>query len=486
MPTARPNFLLLVGEDTGCHHGCYGNAYAHTPHLDRLASQGTLYTKATATCSVCAPSRCSIVTSTYPWAIGTHHMRSTLVSPPRMVTHELRDVGYFVNWANKTDFNFEPPEDFADAKTDWVEDLAAGRLPDRPWFYYMNFGVTHESIMWSEPFQGGGSHHSLARHREQCPNAAIHDPAKAPVPSYLPDTPEVRNNIAWYFDALALQDAQIGRALAALEASGQSDRTIVIYLADHGRGLAREKRWCYGAGVYVPLIVRVPEALRGMVGAPYGTGVRCDDVVSWVDIAPTILSLAGVPCPTRYQGSAFLGPARGAVREYAVAARDRMDEAFDRCRAVRDKRWHYIRNDFPKLPYAQRVRYMEHMDTTRVIRRLNAEGKLTGAARLWMSLTKPPEELYDAVADPDMVNNLAVNPAHEATRARMSKALDEHLARFGDLGLVPERELVSRGVVKDRLKEYAQRISPLPPELQIGPERTLLEMHEAVAYCERV
>ena len=478
----QPHFLLLIGEDTGLHPRCYGNPYASTPNLDRLATQGTRFTHAVSTCPVSAPSRSSIVTGVHPWSLGTHQMRSTLLHPPRLFTHELRDAGYFVNWHTKTDFNFDPPyppaaDPFCDAAEDWVDALAAGKLNDRPTLLYRNFGVTHESTMWDRLWD----EHYAAR-RERLANEHLlapeqrHDPAAAPVPPYLPDTPATRRCIADYFDALSIQDHQIGRVLAALDASGRADQTVVIYLTDHGRGLPREKRWCYEAGLHLPLLVR-GRAAAGQLQP----GTLDDQLVSWVDIAPTILNLAGVASPRHYQGRAFLGRVSTPPRRFAFAGRDRMGESFDHVRVARSDRFHYIRNTFPKLPYAQRNTYMERMPVTQDLRRLHAAGQLRDDAAVWMASTKPAEEFYDWRTDPHMLHNLAADPAHAAALAEHRDALDQHLAQVGDLGHGPERDLINRGLVKDRLAEYHARVEPLPPEQQIGPARTIVEWQDAAA-----
>ncbi|MEX0654249.1 MAG: sulfatase [Phycisphaeraceae bacterium] len=475
MSTTRPNIVLLVGEDVGLHLGCYGDTYARTPNLDRLASQGTRYTNAISTAPVCAPARSSIVTGMYPWSVGTHHMRSTRLNPPRLFTHELRDAGYHVNWFTKTDFNLNPPADFADDTSNWLDDLRHGTLPDKPFLLFRNFGTTHESTMWHQAYgrDGGARAGRLARQDELKPEH-VHDPAQAPVPAYLPDHPRVRENIAWYYDALSMDDQAIGEVLDALDQSPYADNTIVIYMTDHGRGLPREKRWCYDAGIHLPLIVRWPGRLQ--------PGTVSDELVNWVDIAPTLLTVTGTPVPDHYQGQPFLGATDQPPRAFAFAGRDRMDEAYDHVRVARDKRWHYIRNTFPQLPYAQCNVYMERVAATQVLREQRAAGELTGPAALWMSETKPPEELYDAQHDPQMIHNLADDPAHAETLARLRAALDAHLAEVGDLGAMPERELIAQGVVKDRMDEFAARIEPLPAPYRIGPERTVLEMHEAQRY----
>ncbi len=468
----HPNIMLLVAEDTGRHQGCYGNPLAQTPNIDAIAAEGALYTHAFSTAPVCAPSRSTLVTSCHAFSIGSHHMRSTLLNPPRLFTQELRDAGYYVNWSNKTDFNFTPPEDFADATHVWFDDLAEGNLPDQPWLLYHNFDVTHESGMWRADQMTAPWRQDRLKNRQQAPPI---DPEHVEVPPYVPDTPEVRANIAHYLETLAVQDREIGRALDGLEQSGQAENTIVLYLSDHGRGLPRQKRWCYDAGIHLPLIIRWPGRLK--------PGSIQDEMVSWVDIAPTLLSIAGIPIPAHYQGHALFGEqATSQPREHCLAGRDRMEEAFDRVRVLRDRRWLYIRNDFPDLPYAQCCEFMEQIDAMQALRASRRARTLTGAQALFMAASKPAEELYDCDADPHNVHNLAEDPKQAERLANMRSTLEAELAKVGDLATFPESTLIERGLVADSLSEYREKITPLPDEDQLGPSQSLLEMEEALAW----
>src|SRR5690606_35226603 len=239
----------------------------------------------------------------------------------------------------------------------------AGRLPDQPFFLYHNFEVTHESTMWPEPWNGSGQVKNRLENRHLLKPDQIVDPAAVRVPAYLPDTPEVREDIARFYEALSIEDTQVGQVLDAIDISPHRDNTVVIYLTDHGRGLVREKRWCYDAGVHLSLLVRWPKNIK--------PGSVSDELVSWIDIGPTILSLAGIDRPESFQGQVFLGADKAEPRQYAFSGRDRMDEAYDRVRSARDKRWHYIRNYYPQLPYCQRNLYQEHMETTQVLREMN-------------------------------------------------------------------------------------------------------------------
>lgn len=461
----RPNVLLVVGEDTGRIAGCYGDTWVSTPHLDRLAAEGCRYDQAYSTSPVCAPSRSAMVTGRYPMRIGTHHMRSTLVDPPPLFTHRLREAGYHVSWPTKLDFNFTPPDDWCDDTDPWLDRLRTGTMPDRPWFAFVNLAITHESSMWPDEDEYDGREHlqhwDPARPRPD----RVTDPATVPVPPYLPDTPRVRADISRHGDNVAELDRQLGEILDALDASGAADDTVVVFLADHGRGLPREKRWPYTAGIQLPLVVRWP----GVV-AP---GSTSDRLVSWVDLASTLCAVGGAAPLDPCDGTVFLGPDADPPRSYVFAGRDRMDEAYDRVRVLRDHDHHYVRNFCPELPYAQRVRYMENMPTMQELRDLHATGRLAGDAAVFMASGKPREELYDLHVDPHCVRNLADDPDHAWVRERMAAALDEFLV--GDLGAVPERELVATGLVADRIGEYRDRVAPLPEHQRQGWPLTVTE-----------
>lgn len=466
------NFLLLQGEDLGLHLGCYGDPTAHTPHLDALASQGLRFTQAFSMAPVCAPSRGGMVTGRYPISLGIHQMRSMLQAPQRTLMHGLRDAGYFVNWNTKLDFNFEPAAGWRDAAENWHEADA----PEEPFFLYENFHVTHESCMFPErPAWHGPLPPEAA-------GAAKHRPEDMRVPPWLRDCAEVRQQLVRYADAVSVLDAQVGQRLAWLEAQGVADRTMVIFLSDHGRGLPREKRWCYDAGIHLPLIVRLPEGPgRAAAENPALRGRVCEDLVSWVDLAPTILSLAGVAIPDEMEGQVFLGPDRAPPREACFAARDRMDEVFDRVRAIRDARWLYLRNFAPRLPWAQCQSYMESQEVMGVMRRAWRDGGLQGAERVFFAPVKPEEELYDVAQDPDCLQNLAGKPEFEDILARQRQRLQAHLQATGDLGAVSEEDLIRSGLLTDGLQAYRERVQALPEGLQPDPFPFPMTLREAAA-----
>lgn len=442
----RPNILWISIEDASPDLGCYGDDYARTPHVDRLATEGVRYTNAFSTAPVCAPSRSAIITGMYPTTIGSMHMRSKAVPPAyvKAFPEYLRAAGYYCTNNAKTDYNFEPPPDNRPPDTIWDESSTRAHWRSRrdrnqPFFSVFNIGITHESQIRVDAS-------TYARNTARLTAEQRHDPAKATLPPYYPDTPLVRKDWATYYDNMTAMDYQVADLLKQLEEDGLDKNTVVFFWSDHGRGLPRGKRFLYSAGLRVPLIVRWPGQIK--------PGTVNDDLVSLFDLGPTALSIAGVPVPAYMQARAILGEQKKEPRQYAFAHRDRMDEAADTIRSVFDKRHHYIRNFFPGRPYAQYIDYMELMPTMREWRRLYKDhynalgpgyGKALNATQLlFMSPEKPPEELYDVVNDPHEVNNLAASPKNRDILERMRVALEQWQKETKDLGLVPESELRER------------------------------------------
>ena len=423
----RPNVLWLSTEDISPDLGCYGDAYAVTPHLDRFASEGTRFDLCFAHMGVCAPARSGIITAMFPTTIGTNHMRCRGVPPPavRCFTEYLRAAGYYCSNHSKTDYQFGPPF------TAWTQQGGSrwwrGRAKGQPFFTVINYTGTHESRARSKPS-----------------DKLAHDPAKATLPPYYPDTPAVRRDWAKYYDNITRMDQWFADALRQLDADGLADDTIVWFWGDHGRGLPRGKRWIYDSGSRVPLLIRVPAKWRKLVCPDQPDackpGTVNGDLALFIDFGPTVLSLCGVSVPGHMQGRPFLGPQKAEPRQYIYGARDRVDEAYDTIRCVRDKRFKYIRNFAPHLPRSLSVSYMDQMPTMQEMRRLAAEGKLRGPQLQYFECPKPIDELYDTVADPHEVHNLAADPKYREPLERLRAELFRWMEAAGDFGLLPECE----------------------------------------------
>jgi arylsulfatase A-like enzyme len=369
----------------------------------------------------------------YPISIGTHHMRTThtnrstpeLPTPyaavvPHYVkcfTEYLRAVGYYCTNNVKTDYQFDPPLtawDRLSAQAHWRNRPD----PDQPFFAVFNLNRTHESGMWPD----------------KCPEPTF-DPDSIKLPPYFPDTPKVREAMARMYTNIEYNDGVLGGLLSQLEEDGLADNTIVFHWSDHGP-LPRGKRWPYDSGVHMPMIVRWPGNLE--------PGSVNEELISTIDLGPTVLSLAGVEIPWHMQGQAFLGAQSGPPRDYVYMSRDRYDESYDMVRATRDKRFKYIRNYYPDRPYLLWIPYRNRHPILQEMWRLYMAGELQGPQLLMFQPNRPVEELYDTQSDPYEVHSLAGDPAYQPELKRLRGALDAWIKEVGDMGEIPEAEMVRR------------------------------------------
>lgn len=425
-----PNILWITSEDNGPHLGAYGDTYATTPHLDALAGRGMIYLNAWSTAPVCAPARTTLISGVYPTSTGSQHMRSESVLPPymKMYPQYLREAGYYCTNNSKEDYNLTKPGqvwDESSRNAHWKN-----RNPGQPFFAIFNHTTSHESQV---------------RRR---PHTPIHDPSKAPLPAYHPDTPESRRDWAQYYDKLTEMDAQAGANLKEIEEARLAEDTIIFYYGDHGVGLPRGKRWPFNSGLRVPLIVYFPEKYRHLAPSDYQPGGQSSRLVGFIDFAPTLLSMAGIKPPSHMQGLSFAGLHQTEAPDFIYGFRGRMDERIDMVRVVRDERFLYIRNYMPHRIYGQYVSYMFETPTTQVWHDLYHEGKLAPPQTYFWE-TKPMEELYDLENDQDEVNNLARDPAYIEVLQKLRQAQRSHAIKIRDLGFLPE------GEIHDRADGYA-------------------------------
>ena len=419
----RPNILWITSEDNGQQLGCYGDPYADTPRLDEFAARSLRYETAWSNAPVCAPARTTIISGMYSCALGAHHMRSAVALPEGVTLYPklFRDAGYYCTNNSKEDYNFVEE----DADAGWNQSNGKAHWRNRPsdqtpFFSVFNFTISHESKIRDKP-------HTL-----------IHDPAEAPLPAYHPDLPEVRRDWAQYYDRLTEMDAQVGRILDQLQSDGLADSTIVLYYGDHGSGMPRSKRTPLNSGLQVPMILHVPEAFKHLAPSEYAAGGSSDRPVSFVDLVPTMLSVAGLKAPAFLQGVPFAGPdARDQFEPYVFGFRGRMDERIDMSRSCTDGRYVYVRHFMPELPTLQHVTYQFQTDTTRVWYDAYLAGELNAVQSApWQP--RAVEELFDLRSDPDETVNLIDDPDHQAAAEAMRTATRGWMIDIGDLGIVPE------------------------------------------------
>ncbi|MEO1012359.1 MAG: sulfatase [Bacteroidota bacterium] len=439
-----PNIVWIVAEDQSPERfPMYGDSTISLPNLESLAQDGVTFTNAVSPVPVCAPARSALITGMYPTTLGTHNMRThagwrkineplldSLISYSpvvpdgvRMFPEYLRQKGYYTANGPKEDYNFEKTDaawDESSPRRHWRK-----RKEGQPFFTVFNFAVCHESGIW--------------RYND---STLYVSPDKVWVPPYFPDTPVIRHDLAVNYSNLKRMDDQVGEVLRELKEDGLYENSIVFFYGDHGGPFPRHKRALYDSGLKVPLVIKFPENRNA--------GSTDDRLISFIDYAPTVLSLAGIEPPKVMQGTAHFGYYEASQRpKYTFHSSDRFDELYDRLRAVRNDRFKYIKSFNTELPHAIPVSYREQMPLMQELRKLYKSGKLNEVQAHWLTAPKPEEELYDLINDPFEINNLANDPQFKDTLMHFRKVFQDWMQESKDLGAVPERELMANWLIDE-------------------------------------
>ncbi len=439
----------------------YGDSTLALPNLQALANDGILLMNAYSPVPVCAPARSAIITGMYPTAIGTHNMRTYNAYVPdnepeigipsyspiapqgvKMFTEYLRKAGYYCVNNAKEDYNFKrtlAAWDESSTKAHW-----RNRPDQAPFFAVFNYGITHESQVWEK----GG-------------DALLVSPETVPVPPYFPDNDIIRHDLAVNYSNLIRMDGQVGEIIQQLKDDGLYEKSIIFFYSDHGGPFPRHKRALYETGIKVPMIIKLSNNDLG--------GTSDDRLFSFIDLAPTVLSLAGIDPPRVMQGRSQLGKYAAQKKpDYIFSSSDRFDAVSDRLRAVRSRNYKYIRNYHPEKSNALPVSYREQMPMMQNLRELDSAAALDSLQSLWFRIPKPEEELYDLEADPYELSNLAGNPELQDTLVHLRQVLAEWIKETGDLGQYQEKELLANW-----FPDGQQPLIP-PLELEVKEEGILL------------
>jgi len=444
------NILWIVAEDLSSYLPMFGDSTIQTPHLSRLAREGVCYDNFFTPAAVCAPARSAIALGMYPTHLGSNHMRTgpwykyglsqevkdkyskdampegisayEAIAPDkaRMMSEYLRMQGYYCTNNAKEDYQF------IRTLTAWDDCSQTGHWrnrpnPDQAFFSIFNIGITHESQIW-------------ARAKD---SLWVDKNLDVNVPPYLPDTDIGKTDVRQMYSNIKQMDLQVGKILAELEEDGLLDKTIIFWYSDHGGPLPRQKRLLYDSGIKVPLIIRHPNQENAQT--------RNDDLVSFIDLAPTVLSLVGIRPPEHMDGKAFLGKfKRWAPAKYVYAAADRFDESYDKNRAIRDKRYKLIQYLEPQKSMFLRVKYREQMPIMQELHRLRKQGELTPAQALWFRNTKPDYEFFDTYSDPHEIHNLIDDPKHVTKIAELKIALSKWQHKIPDHMIQDEHEYIAK------------------------------------------
>lgn len=402
-PTAeKPNVILFIADDMAWDDcGAYGHPQIQTPNLDQLAKDGMKFNRAFLTCSSCSPSRASIITGRYPHSTGAHQLHLPLPASQVTFVEKLKEAGYYTASAGKWHLGTPTKSKFDHVTTklnEWVSTLQQ-RPKDKPFFMWFAFIDPHR------PYQ---------RNIIERP----HTIEEVVVPPYLPDTPEVRNDLALYYDEITRLDLVVGRVRDELKKQNADSNTVIMFISDNGRPFPRCKTTVYDSGVQTPCLIAWPDKVKA--------GSECNSLISTVDLAPTILELAGLPVGETFQGKSFktlLQKPESKTRSHIFAEHNWHDfEDFGR--AVRSPRFKYIRNfytDIPGTPPADAVR----SETFVKMLQLKRENKLTADQMGSFIIPRPEVELYDLEADPHELRNLAGQKDFEKVEQELRKVLDE-------------------------------------------------------------
>jgi len=434
----RPNIIWITIDDVGPDFACYGNGLVKTPSLDALAERGQRFERCFVTTPVCSAVRSALITGSYATTIGAHQHRSKRPLPEGYapITEHLGRAGYrctalpvrrvkhgrfleertagtspekilSITGRLKLDFNFNRGQD-ADMFTAWDPEA------EGPFFAMIDFNPQKGPARWAREVAAGLD--------------AKVNPDDVTIHPYWPDTPEMRDRVALYNEAVSVLDAEIGEVFAWLDRQDLADDTVVFVWGDHGQAAFRHKQWCYDSGLRVPLIVAGPGV----------TPARRSELVSSIDLAATTLRLAGVVAPVWMEGRDFLG-AGAEARTHIFASRDRCDESEDRVRAVRSERFKLIHNFHPELPYIDQNDYTRRafLEVPQLLA-MRATGELSDTQALWCGPTKAEWEFFDLETDPLELQNIYGDSAHADDIEALRKSLEVWVARTDANNPFPE------------------------------------------------
>lgn len=426
------NILWIVADDLGTDLGSYGNNLIHTPNLDQLASESVQYTNLNTVTAVCSPSRSSLITGMYPVTIGLHQHRTRYKKeiPDGIlpITEYFKNAGYYVSNGSssgnqvkgKTDYNFEHDFDEMYQGTHW-----RNREKNQPFFSQIQISYPHR------PFA------------EDTINTIDQD--QVVLPPFYPNHRLLRKDWALYLETIQLVDTQVGKILSDLKEDGLLEKTIIFFFGDQGSPHVRAKQFLYNSGTNTPLIIRWPNGKDA--------GSINNDLISNIDLPVVTLDLAKIPIPWYMPGNNFLKQ----KRNFIFTMRDRRDETVDRIRAVRDRRYKYIKNYYPEKPYMQSNVYKDMRYPARpLLRLLKEQGKLNNDQLIFLK-ERPREELYDLLEDPYELNNLAEDASFKDVLMSMRNSLDTWVMQF-DRGVYPEDPKEIEFALKEAMKRKKQML----------------------------
>ncbi|WP_239985648.1 MULTISPECIES: sulfatase [Arenibacter] len=430
-----PNIVWITSEDNSKHYQkLFDDNGIPTPNIESLAKEGLIFNRAFSNAPVCSVARSAIISGCYGPRIGAQFHRKMAVVPMpdslKMFPAYLRRAGYYTTNNSKEDYNIIKSDDVWDEsskKASWKN-----RSEKQPFFHVFNIGVSHESSM-----------HFTAQDMESNPTETDINSFK--IQPNHPNTQLFKYTNALYRDKIREMDRQVGEIIKELKEEGRLDDTFIFYFGDHGGVLPGSKGYLYETGLHVPMVVHVPKNYRHLVRDKIGSTIN--GFVSFIDLAPTVLNLAGIDIPKEIDGTAFLGKdieieelnSRDETYSYA----DRFDEKYDVVRAVRKGKYKYIRSyqpfNYDGLMNNYRYKQLAYQEW----QTLYHDGKLNEVQSVFFE-KRAPEMLFDIDADPYETKNLADDPAYSSTLINMREKLASWVKGMPDLSFYPEHFLIEK------------------------------------------
>ena len=448
-PDERPNILVIMADDMSLRINALGDKTAITPNLDELVKNGTSYMNAFTTAGVCACSRSALLTGKNQISIGSMHMRtSSGGSVPYLAVPEahikafpeiLRKQGYFTFTNDKLDYQFSGIFPGSGPFTIWNSEKDKfgwkNRKNSEPFFGMINLIITHESGIFRGKMNSVDTQAiKLMQQTRQLLYEAPVKPENVVVPPFLPDTSEVRKDIARAYNNIYILDIEVKEIIDQLKKDNILDDTIIIFTSDHGDGLPRYKRELFDTGINVPFIILVPKKFSSW----QKPSEKIYDLVSFLDIAPTVLNLAGVSIPSYMDGKSIFGNEKN---EYIFAARDRLDSFKGKTRAVRNKDYKLIKNYSLGIVGAQKLSFRENLMSMKELRKMYENNELNEIQKIWLELI-PELQLYDLNNDPYEINNLAYDPNYKDKVLLLENVLEQWIEKNNFHGHLEEEDLI--------------------------------------------
>lgn len=454
----RPNIVWLISEDNSKNYlSLYHSSGANMPNIEGLAEQGIVYLNAYSNSPVCSTARSTLATGHYAPALNMQNHRTFVKTPltkaQKPLSKLLSDHGYYTTNKAKEDYNFivSSPWNVSAKSAHW-----RNRKPTQAFFHVQSFGTTHESSL----------HFTYNK-----PDADLPSNMTFPYQN-LANTKLMENTVLRYKKQHERLDSQIGKIIKELQESNVLDDTFVFYFGDHGGVLPFSKGFLYETGLSIPMVLHIPKNFRHLVHKDHLKQRDSKQLVSLVDMAPTVLALAGIPAPKAYDGHDFLTVARDVDSEAVFGYADRFDEKYDIVRSVRIGDYKYIRYYQPYYTDSLYNNYRYKQAAYGQMKQLYREGRLSPRLHKFFQ-TRPAEALYNLSQDPQEQQNIATQADQQKTLKQLRDTLQQQLHRSHDMGLLPESYLIQQLSDKysvQQLQQHAEIMAQLRElaDLQLG------------------